>query len=272
VKAAPRGYLHANTPAAPELARLRLLEARYDAVTRDRLARAGDLTGTRCLEVGAGAGSVTRMLSELAGPTGQVMAFDLDPRFLTDLNLDNVTVRRHDILTDDLEQHGYDLVHCRALLLHLPDPKRALHRMAAALRPGGMLLAEDTDFATMAACPGHPAAPYFDRLTRAWVEGFDPSGRFDPGFGRNLPALLDELGLVDRGSEALEFRRRGGGPEAELFAHGFELARDGIVSAEFPPDTDIELVIAALRDPEFFFVDSLNIGCWGRRPRIGYLG
>jgi hypothetical protein len=52
------GYAHAATPFEAERERLRLLEARYDDITRDRLALAGDLSGLRCLEVGAGAGSV----------------------------------------------------------------------------------------------------------------------------------------------------------------------------------------------------------------------
>jgi len=181
-------------------------------------------------------------------------------------------VRRHDILNDDLECDVYDLVHCRALLLHLSDPMRALRRMAAALCPGGMLLVEDADFATMAAGPGHPAAADFDRLMRAWVDFFGRNGTLDAGIGRTLPVLLDELGLVDRGSESLEFRRTGGSPEAELFAQGFELARDGVLPGEFPPGTDFAPVIGALRDPEFGFVDSLNVGAWGRRPRLGYLG
>jgi SAM-dependent methyltransferase len=266
------GYLHANTPAERELSRLRLLEERYDGVTRARLARCDDLTGARCLEVGAGAGSVTRVLADLVGPTGHVVALDLDPRFLTDLAGDRITVRRHDIVHDELEGERYDLVHCRALLLHLSEPRRALRRMADALRPGGVLLVEDADFSSMAACPGHPAASTFDRAVRAWVEGRCVGGWVDPWFGRWLPDLLAELGLVERGSEALEFRRVGGGPEAESFAQGLELMRDGLMPTVFPSDVELDPLIEALRDPDFAFVDSLNVGAWGRRPRAGFLG
>jgi len=51
----------------------------------------------------------------------------------------NVEVRQQDILTDDLESGHYDLVHCRFLLMHLPDPRRALERMVRAVlqRVGG---------------------------------------------------------------------------------------------------------------------------------------
>jgi hypothetical protein len=112
----------------------------------------------------------------------------------------------------------------------------------------------------------------FDRITRAWVQDRCYTESIDFWFGRNLPTLLTDLGLVDGGCEALEFRRTGGGPEAELFAQSFQLVRDGVMPGGFPPDVDVDRVIDALRDPGFAFVDSRNVGAWGRRPRIGYLG
>jgi 2-polyprenyl-3-methyl-5-hydroxy-6-metoxy-1,4-benzoquinol methylase len=131
------GYLHAASAFDDELGRLRLLEARYDTQTFRRLSALGPLAGARCLEVGAGAGSVARWLAAQAGPAGQAVATDADPRFLADAGKAGVEVRRHDILADPLEPAAYDLVHCRALLLHLADPQQALRNMAAAVRPGG---------------------------------------------------------------------------------------------------------------------------------------
>jgi SAM-dependent methyltransferase len=262
------GYVHADTPFDVELHRLRCLETRYDAVTHDRLTKAGPLLGMRCLEVGAGAGSVTRMLSDAVGPTGQVVALDLDPRFLRDLDLTNVTVRQHDIAADDVESAAYDLVHCRALLLHLPDPVLALRRMISVLRPGGLLLVEDADFSSMAAMPGHPLSADFDRLVALWRDTDVPDVWFDPLFGSRVPGLLAELGLVERGDEALRFVRVGGSPEAEVHALGAEVMSGGVLS----DGTDATALFAAFRDPTFSFVDSLNVGAWGRRPMPGYLG
>ena len=62
-------------------------------------------------------------------------------RFLGNLVEPNVEVRRRDITGDDVEPACYDLVHSRLLLMHLSDPAGALRRMAAALRPGGWLVA-----------------------------------------------------------------------------------------------------------------------------------
>ena len=150
-QAAAHNYLHANAAFADELGRLRLLEARCDPHTFRRLATFGPLAGTRCLEVGAGAGSVARWLAAQVGPAGQVVATDADPRFLADAEKAGVEVRRHDIMADPVEPGHYDLAHCRALLFHLADPQRAVRNMAAAVRPGGWLLIEDADYVSLVA-------------------------------------------------------------------------------------------------------------------------
>ena len=129
-------YFAADAEADDELARLKLLEALCDPWTFRCLDGIAVRQGWRCLEVGAGAGSVVRWLSERVGSAGRVVAVDLDPRFLGDLRAPNVEVRRCDITQDDIEPAAYDLVHCRALLMHMNDPADVLRRMAAALRPG----------------------------------------------------------------------------------------------------------------------------------------
>jgi predicted O-methyltransferase YrrM len=94
------GYFAADAEAGDELARLRLIEAEQDPQTFRYLDGIGVGAGWRCLEVGAGAGSVVRWLSERVGTEGRVVAVDLDPRFLGDLCEPNVEVRRCDITSD----------------------------------------------------------------------------------------------------------------------------------------------------------------------------
>ena len=78
-------YFAADAKADDELARLKLLEAVCDPWTFRHLDGIGVRQGWRRLEVGAGAGSVVRWLSEPVGSAGRVVAGDLDPRFLGDL-------------------------------------------------------------------------------------------------------------------------------------------------------------------------------------------
>ena len=57
------------------------LEAVFDPVTRGHLTRLGLAPGSRCLEVGAGSGSIARWMADQVGSTGRVLAVDLDPRW-----------------------------------------------------------------------------------------------------------------------------------------------------------------------------------------------
>jgi ubiquinone/menaquinone biosynthesis C-methylase UbiE len=126
-----------------ELGRLRSLEDLFDPASRRHLAALGVGPGWRCLEVGCGAGSLALWLADQVGPDGHVLATDLDPRFLQGHGRTNLEARRHDLLSDPLEPASFDLVHARAVVEHVADRKRALARLAAALKPGGWLVLED---------------------------------------------------------------------------------------------------------------------------------
>ncbi|HET8806099.1 MAG TPA: hypothetical protein VFM47_06500, partial [Gaiellales bacterium] len=80
--------------------RLDLLEQIYDPVTRRR--RSFVQPGWRCLEVGAGRGSMAVWMAEQVGPSGQVVATDIDTRYLASLDVPNLEVIRHSILEDSL--------------------------------------------------------------------------------------------------------------------------------------------------------------------------
>src|SRR5436309_6670469 len=110
-------YFAADREFEDELGRLRLIEGKGDPFTTRLLTRLGVSRGWRCLEIGAGAGSIASWLADQVGPDGHVVATDIDPRFLRDLKAANVEVRRHDITREDVEADAFDLVHCRSLLV-----------------------------------------------------------------------------------------------------------------------------------------------------------
>ena len=268
--AARNGYVHANAAFDDELGRLRLLEARYDPHTFRRLSMFGPLGGARCLEVGAGAGSVARWLAGQAGPYGQVVATDTDPRFLADAKKAGVEVRRHDILADPLEPGCYDLAHCRALLFHLADPRQAVRNITAAVRPGGWLLIEDADYISLvAADPAHPRAVRFDQITRTLSTFFAASRTLDPYLGRRLPTLVTAVGLAETGSEAIACHRRGGSREAELLRRSLERMGPMALSSGVAGQKEFDEVTAATADPSFSFLDALSVAAWGRVPSSG---
>jgi SAM-dependent methyltransferase len=272
------GYWAATAPADEERGRLELLQARSDPLTTHRLAALGVTAGWTVWEAGAGAGSVAGWLADRVGPTGRVVATDRDPRFLGGAVRAGVHVLQHDLLADPVDAvrgaagAGFDLVHCRALLAHLPDPAVAVARMAAALRPGGRLLVEEADYVCLAAAdPRHPAAPAFDRLVaRAFprpVPGHPAVDHlFDAQLGRRLPGLLTGCGLRHVGHDVAVGIRRGSDPAAEFLRRSVLAA--AVAAPTLVPDdpTDRDLVTAALRDPTFAFLDAAAVAAWGRRP------
>jgi ubiquinone/menaquinone biosynthesis C-methylase UbiE len=58
---------------------LMCVERYLDPITARRLAGPVTRQGIRCWEVGAGAGSVARILARAVGPSGLVLATDIDP-------------------------------------------------------------------------------------------------------------------------------------------------------------------------------------------------
>src|SRR5687767_5144833 len=131
-----------------ERERLAAIEAGLDPITIQCLEKIGVGEGWRCLEVGAGAGSIAAWLCRRVGPNGKVVATDLQTKFLEAIDAPNLEIRKHDITREELEAGAFDFVSARKVLEHLADPSAALRRMAAALRPGGWLLVEDTDLAS----------------------------------------------------------------------------------------------------------------------------
>lgn len=124
-----------------------LLEQLFDPGSRRRreLAR----PGWRCLEIGAGRGSMAVWLAERVGPAGQVVATDIDCRYLERLDLPNLQVVRHNIVDDPADVLGpgsFDLVCARLVLFWLAGRQQeAVRQMVRCLRPGGWLIDEEGD-------------------------------------------------------------------------------------------------------------------------------
>jgi SAM-dependent methyltransferase len=262
-------YFARDSPDVFERERLALLTRLADPITTRRLSDLRVGRGWRCLEVGAGNGSVARWLAHQVGPGGRVVATDLNPRFLVENDLPNLEVRRHNILVDELETAHYDLVHCRCVLQHLADPLSGFQRLADAVRPGGWLLVEEIDVGSFAATdPGHPRAPAFDRRTRALWTAMRATGPIDPTFGRRLPVLVEGLGVRGLGHDGVVLTGQGGSLVARLGQMTDQLLRDRMVAAGVLTDADFDELDEAYDDPTFWFVGVTFFGAWGCRPAL----
>jgi len=247
--------------------RLRLLERIFDPITIRHLEITLASEGWNCLEVGAGAGSVARWLSARVGPTGRVVATDIDLRFLRQATLPNLEIRQHDIIKDDLETGLYDLVHCRCLLMHLPDPEKGLKRMANAVRPGGWLVIEELDYgSTLSTDVTDPSAVTYTSTMRALYEFHRKRGTLDAYFGRRVRSLVEELGFIDVGQEGWTRMSRGGEPLVRWGSMTLQAAAKPMIAAGLLTQEQHDSVQRLLLDPTFYAPAWTLFAAWGRRP------
>ena len=183
-----------DTAEALEHERLLAHSELWDPFTFRKLAETGVGDGWRCLEIGAGAGSVAAWLVHRVGPRGQVVATDIETRWLEPMAAANLEVRHHNVAADPLEESGYDLIHARLVLEHLPQRQAVARKLAAALRPGGWLVVEDYDIRTMGLAETAP--PSWALVNEAVVDVLRAAGS-DPLCGSQLAGLLQRSGLVD---------------------------------------------------------------------------
>lgn len=127
-----------------------LLHEFHGPPTVAQLEAAAVKPGWRCLEVGAGTGTMTSWLAERVASTGRVLALDLEIHWLDPLQSEIVEVRQADITRTELAPNSFDLVLAQMLLLHLPDPGQTCRQLLQATTPGSQLIIHDADFTPVA--------------------------------------------------------------------------------------------------------------------------
>ncbi|MBO0684281.1 MAG: methyltransferase domain-containing protein [Candidatus Dormibacteraeota bacterium] len=249
--------------------RLLALESLFDDASTRHLIDLGVTQGWRCLEVGCGAGGIARWLARRVGLRGCVVAIDLDTSFVDGDGYHNLEVRQQDLMCDPLEEGVFDLVHARAVVEQIPDRQGAMRRVAAALRPGGWAVIEDTAFGgpIAAALAGyvHPAAkaPFAERMIRAVEVAFSGVG-VDAAFGTRLVEELEAAGLEGLGGVVHTPLVAGGterwlrGTVEEL---GPRLAGTGLVT-----EAEVARFLELAADASFRYAPPFMVTAWGRRP------
>jgi SAM-dependent methyltransferase len=183
-------YLYDNG-GVQSLERLRGLEAIEDVNTISMLESLQHLEGLRCLELGAGAGSIAAWLAGRVGPTGHVLATDID---VSHLVMPGITVLQHDLRSQELPDGAFDLVHLRHVLIHLPEHMLVLDRIRRSMRRGAHLLLEESDLRSWGALgdPFEERHTKFNQGVRAVLQVYAARG-MNVSLGDSLAAKLEEL-------------------------------------------------------------------------------
>jgi SAM-dependent methyltransferase len=133
------------------------------------------------------------------GPSGTVTGIDVNPAQLEQAaalcaqhQVTNVSFVPANACNTGLAPDQFDLVYCRFLLLHLPDPKACLREMRSVLKPGGIIVVEDGDLASATSIP--PSA--LDSFAELFMR-LGPIRGVDYSLANNLYHLIRGAGFSD---------------------------------------------------------------------------
>jgi SAM-dependent methyltransferase len=247
---------------AAERARLLHLAETYDPRTRAVITRLGIGPGWRCLDVGAGAGTIGRWMAEQVGPTGRVLATDVDPRFLPPSS-GVLETAHHDVVNEPLPVAAFDLINARSILQHLAQREVVLDKLIAALAPGGWIVVQDGDWIQFDA----QELPEPFRSVVEVMHG-DNAARHgaDLYWGRRLLPALRARGLDDVRAEGTVITMVAGEPSAETFVKVLDRAVPRLLEIGPFDLPTLQLAIAQARTPGFAFLSPTYMIAWGRAP------
>jgi ubiquinone/menaquinone biosynthesis C-methylase UbiE len=204
--------------------RLRLMSDILDASSRFHLERLGLGRGWRCLEVGAGNGSLSAWIADQVGPEGLAIATDLNPDLLKDASGKHLEIRGFDVVDEEPPDGPFDLVLGRALLHHLPQRRDVVAKMARWVRPGGWILLQEPDF--------YPTGTVEPEEQRRFWQGFlkwAEQHRIDYFVGRKIAPWLQEEGLEEVSAEGHTTLYNGGSAYARWWQLGIAEVADQLL-------------------------------------------
>lgn len=241
------------------------LSAILDDVTFARLASLGDLTGKRCLEVGAGGGSVARWLAARTGPTGRVLATDLNIRHLP--SDEGYEVLAHDVVGEPVPAGPWDLIHARLVLGHIPQRREVIRKLVGSLAPGGALALEEWDLSYegwVLAAPDPESAALYEEYQATLRRLLGERGN-DPRWGSKLHAEMRAAGLDDVDTEISSRSWTGGSAGMLLVAANVAQLSEGFAAAGWT-GAKLDRLHRLIVDPRLAARTHLMFATIGRKP------
>lgn len=259
-------YAFAPIDPAVEQARLKSIEAVFDPTTHQWLQRAGLAPGQTCLELGPGAGSIAQWLSAAVTATGRVVAIDRDPTHWQAIQAPNLEKVMADLSQWDWPEAEFDVIHARYVLTHVPGAAVLLHKVWAALKPGGVLVLEEPEF-SLARWVHGPAATQsaFEQVNRAIAAMFAQKG-LDAAWALQMPAHLMATHFELETSQVASHLCPGNAPIAHLIAQSARvLTAQYLATGEVTAEA-LEAYCTAAHDPNVWAIYYTTVRAIARRP------
>ena len=197
-----------------------------DPMHRRYLDALGVAEGDRAVEVGVGNGSISAWLAERVGPTGRVVAVDLDLSLIDVPAMPQLELRTGDIVAAPVEPADFELVTARAVLHHVADAEAAVRNLVASLAPGGSILLIEPDFLPVRVAEPPEVRAFWD----GWLAWSREEG-IDYQIGRTLAPRLAAAGLEQVGGAAETAVFNGGSPWADYWTRTIVELRSALVAS-----------------------------------------
>lgn len=233
----------------------------YDGITMARLRALGVGPGWRCLDVGAGTGTVSRRLLGEAG-VASVLAVDRDVRFLSARPVPGLDVLQADITAPDFAPGRFRLVHARFVLMHLPEHDRLITALAELVTPGGVLVLSDAIDLTSDRMPSTP----YSAAMRAMWQGLRATIGTDVSWVPSYPHLLRGAGLVSVAAEIHVPPLLPGSPISRFWADTWERSRAAMLATGLVDGTAVDTALRYLDSDECAALSAGMLSVWGRKP------
>ncbi|MFJ8632329.1 class I SAM-dependent methyltransferase [Streptomyces sp. NPDC093568] len=231
----------------------------YDDITMARLRALGAGPGWRCLDVGAGTGTVSRRLLDEGGVDG-VLAVDRDVRFLGERP--GLDVLQADITAPHSVAGRFRLVHARFVLMHLPERDRLIAALAELVEPGGVLVLSDAVDLTSDRTPETP----YTIVMRAMWQGLRATIGTDVSWVPSYPQLLRGAGLEAVGAEIHVPPLLPASPISRFWADTWERSRPAMLATGLVDDAAVDAGLRYLASDECAALSAGMLTVWGRKP------
>lgn len=232
----------------------------YDPVTTRRLRALGTGPGSRCLEVGAGTGTVARWLLHEAG-AAEVVALDRDTAGLDALAEPRLRVVTADLTDESLRLGSFDLIHARFVLMHLPERRRLVSRLAQWLNPGGWLVLGDA----LEVPDALDNASAYRRVMDAMWQALRTTIGTDTSSVPAYPHFLREEGLRNVAAEFVCPPLVAGSPLARFWSETWNRMRPALEETGRVDASVIDEALDYLASPQLAELGPGMVLAWGRR-------
>ncbi|MET9117012.1 methyltransferase domain-containing protein [Streptomyces longwoodensis] len=233
----------------------------YDDITVARLRALGVGPGWRCLDVGAGTGTVSLRLLQECG-VASVVAVDRDARFLTARRVPGLDVREADVTTEGFVTGRFRLVHARFVLMHLPEYRRLIAALTALVEPGGVLVLSDAVDLTG---DRTPATPYTTAMAAMW-QGLRNTIGTDVTWVPSYPQLLREAGLRPVAAEVHVPPLVPGSPLSRFWADTWERSRPAMLATGLVDAAAVDEAVRYLGSADCAALSAGMLTAWGWKP------